>query len=166
MYGVSDALVATVYTREYQDVALLIRQLSIVALLFVIEQSYSHVLVAQGRPRDKVAGQALSVVLFAVALLPAFAWGGVAGVIGLLAIAGALRILWMVYQLFGFRIVELRYDLLAVGGYYLLGPLLNAFVGAYASRWYQVGASVAEGLLAMVIALAAYRRLQQVCEVA
>lgn len=166
MNAISDALVATVYTQEYQGVALLIRQLSIVFLLYIIEQSYSHVLVAQGRPRDKVAGQALSVCVFAAALVPVFQRADVAGVIGLLAVSAASRILWMTYKLFGARLAELRYDLLSVGGYFLLAPLMHAVVGAYDSRWYQVGASVGAGMLALMIALVAYRRLRQVCEVA
>jgi O-antigen/teichoic acid export membrane protein len=164
MYVVSDVMVAILYTLDYQGVALLIRQLSGVFLLSTIEQSYSHILTAHGRPRDKIVGQILSLVLFGVALLPAFYWANMVGIIGLLAMAAGVRILWIVYQLFGFKLAELRFDIIVVGACFLIAVLLHGVVGAYDNRWYQAPVSLAIMGVALVVALIIYRRLRSTCE--
>lgn len=164
MYAVSDVLVASLYTLDYQGVSLLLRQLSIVSLLYTIEQSYSHVLIAYGRPRDKIVGQVLSFALFGVALLPAYYWADVAGVIGLLAVVAGVRIMWISYQLFAFKLTELRFDIIFVVMYFPVAVLLHAIVGANDNRWYQVSAALAIGGVALIIALVAYRRLRSICE--
>lgn len=169
-YAVSDILVTTLYTAEYQGVALFIRQLSMVFLLYTIEQSYSHVLIAYGRPRDKIAGQVFSVVLFGVALLPVFYWGNVAGVVALLAITAGIRISWMAYQLFALKftslakLAELRFDIIVVIMYFPTAELLHMVISAYDNRWYQVSAALLSGSAALLAALFAYRRLRNICE--
>lgn len=169
IYAISDILVTTLYTVEYQGVSLFIRQLSVVFLLYTIEQSYSHILIAYGRPQDKIAGQGLSVVVFAGALLPAFYWANIAGVITLLAVTAGLRILWMAYKLFSTKIgklsefVELRFDIIVIVMYFPIAALLHTLVGAYANRWYQVSAALVSGVAALLIALVAYRRLRNIC---
>lgn len=169
IYAVSDILVTTLYTVEYQGVSLFIRQLSVVFLLYTIEQSYSHILIAYGRPQDKIAGQGLSVVVFAGALLPAFYWANIAGVITLLAVTAGLRILWMAHKLFSSKIgkfgkfVELRFDIIVIVMYFPIAALLHALVGAYTNRWYQVSAALMSGVAAVLIALVAYRRLRNIC---
>lgn len=164
VYAVSDVLVATLYTETYREVSVLMRQLAIVFLLYTIEQSYSHILIAEGRPRDKVGGQALSVALFAIGLLPAFDMAGLAGVVTLLAATSALRILWMAYQLFGLRAVELAFDVVVIGMYFALAHVMHAAVGAHASRWYQATIAFAVGASAILVAVIAYRRLRRLCE--
>lgn len=160
MYSVSDVLLSNLYTAEYQGVALLIRQLSVICLLLAIDQSYSHMLIAEGRPRDKIIGQVLSVAVFGVGLFPAFEYAGVAGVVALLAISAAVRIGWIAYQLFGFKLRELGIDGVVVGSFFVVAPALHAFVGAYDNRWYQVSAALAEGCMALLIALWGYRRFR------
>ncbi|MHB1140954.1 MAG: oligosaccharide flippase family protein [Sulfuricaulis sp.] len=166
MYVASDTLVGILYTMDYQDVSSLIRQLSIVFLLYTIEQSYSHVLIAYGRPRDKIVGQILSLVLFSAVLLPAFFWANVSGVIALLAVSAGVRILWMTYKLFAFKLTELRFDIIAVGVYFAIAPLLHSIISAYANRWHQAWASLATGGVALIVALVAYRRLRSICRAA
>jgi O-antigen/teichoic acid export membrane protein len=172
IYAVSDILVASLYTLEYQGVSIFIRQLSIVFLLYTIEQSYSHVLIAYGRPRDKITGQIVSVVLFGVALLPAFYWVDVAGVITLLAVTAGVRIMWMAYQLFVSEfgkineLAELRFDIIVIIMYFPIAALLHAIVGVYNNRWYQVSAALVAGAAALLITLIAYRRLRRICETA
>ena len=164
MYAVSDILVALLYTSEYQGISLFIRQLSIVFLLYTIEHSYSHVLVAQGRLKEKIIGQILSLILFAVALLPVFYWFGIVGVIALLAITSGMRTMWMAYKLFSSKLSELRFDVIIVGMYFPFAMFLHALVGAYNTRWYQGSTALVAGAVALVIALIAYRRLRRICE--
>ena len=164
VYAVSDVLIMTLYTETYREVSVLMRQLAIVFLLYTIEQSYSHMLIAEGRPRDKVGGQALSVALFAIGLLPAFNMAGLAGVVTLLAVTSALRILWMAYQLFGLRAVELAFDVVIISMYFVLAHVMHAAVGAHASRWYQATITLAVGASALLFAVVAYRRLRRLCE--
>lgn len=142
----------------------MMRQLAIVFLLYTIEQSYSHMLIADGRPRDKVGGQVLSVALFAIGLLPAFDMAGLAGVVTLLAVTSALRILWMAYQLFGLRAVELAFDVVVISMYFALAHVMHAAVGAHASPWYQATIAFAVGASALLVAMLAYRRLRRLCE--
>lgn len=164
MYAISDILIATLYSSEYQGISIFIRQLSIISLLYTIEQSYAHVLVAYGRPRDIIAGQVLSVILFGVALLPVFYWANIAGVVALLAVSSVIRILWTVYKLFSAKFGELRFDILIVGAFFPIAALLHTLVGAYESRWYQVPTALATGGVALIVALLAYRRLRSICE--
>ena len=164
IYGVSDILVTMLYTEAYRGVASLMRQLALVFLLYTIEQSYSHLLVAKGRPQDKIVGQSMSIVVFAVALLPVFDAMGLDGVIGLLAATAAVRILWMAYQLHGLRMIELALDMAGVGTFYALALSLHAAVGAYDNRWYQVVIACAAGAAALLVAMAGYQRLRRRCE--
>jgi O-antigen/teichoic acid export membrane protein len=164
IYAVSDILTSTLYTAEYQGVAPMIRQLAVVFLFYAVEQSYSHVLIAQGRPREKIAGQALSVAFFALALLPVFEWSGIEGVVGLLALTAVIRIVWIGYRLFGLRMAELQYDVLAAAAYYLLAPSLHFLVGALDNRWYQLSTALVEVLAAGAVTLLAYKYLRRVCE--
>jgi O-antigen/teichoic acid export membrane protein len=164
MYATSDIIVTTLYTLEYHDISLYIRQLSIVFLLYSIENSYSHVLIAHGRPREKVIGQLLSVILFGVALLPVFYWADISGVIALLAVSSGMRIIWMAYRLFTYKLAELWYDFLAVVIYFPIAMLLHYILGFYDNRWYQISAAFIAGMASLVIALVAYRRLRRICE--
>lgn len=164
MYAISDILIATLYSSEYQDISIFIRQLSIISLLYTIEQSYAHVLFAYGRPRDIIAGQVLSLILFGVALLPVFYWANIAGVVALLAVSSVIRILWTVYKLFSAKFSELRFDILIVGAFLPIAALLHTLVGAYESRWYQVPTALGTGGVALIVALLAYRRLRSICE--
>jgi len=164
MYALSDILVSILYPLEYQDISLFIRQLSIVFLLYTIEQSYSHVLVAHGRPKEKVIGQLMSVILFGVALLPAFYWANIAGVVVLLAVTSGVRILWMTYKLFNYKLSELWFDFIAVGAYFMIAILLYYIVAAYDNRWYQISASFSVCLATLVITLVCYQRLRSICE--
>ncbi|MEW6514346.1 MAG: oligosaccharide flippase family protein [Pseudomonadota bacterium] len=164
IYAVSDILVTMLYTEAYQGVALLMRQLSVVFLLYTIEQSYSHLLIAKGRPRDKILGQALSIAVFAIGLLPVFETMGLEGVIGLLAATAVVRIVWMAYQLSGFRAFELAFDMACVGMFYLIACSLHAAVGAFDSRWYQVVVASAMGASALLVAMAGYLHLRRTCE--
>ncbi len=166
IFAISDILIATLYSAEYQGISIFIRQLTIVSLLYTVEQSYAHVLVAYGRPRDIIAGQVLSVILFGVALLPVFYWANIAGVVALLAVSSVIRILWTVYKLFSAKFGELRFDILIVGAFFPIAALLHTLVGAYESRWYQVPTAFATGVVALIVALLAYRRLRSICETA
>jgi O-antigen/teichoic acid export membrane protein len=164
MYAISDILIGTLYSAEYQGISAFIRQLSIISLLYSIEQSYAHVLVAHGRPKDIIVGQVLSVILFGVALLPVFYWANIAGVVALLAVSSVIRVLWIAYKLFATRFSELRFDVLLVGAFFPIAMLLRALIGANDNRWYQMSAAFVAGLAALIIALVAYRRLRSICE--
>jgi O-antigen/teichoic acid export membrane protein len=164
MYAISDILIATLYSAEYQGISIYIRQISIVFLLYSIEQSYAHVLVAHGRPRDIVVGQVGSVILFAAALLPAFYWANIAGVVALLAVTSVIRILWTAYKLFAAKFSELWFDVLIVGAFFPVATVLHALIGAYENRWYQMSTALVAGVAALIIALVAYRRLRIICE--
>jgi O-antigen/teichoic acid export membrane protein len=164
MYAISDILIATLYSAEYQDISIFIRQLSIISLLYSIEQSYAHVLVAHGRPRDIIVGQVFSVIIFGVALLPVFYWANITGVIALLAASSVIRILWTAYKLFAAKFSELRFDILIVVAFFPIAMLLRALIGANNNRWYQMSAAFVAGLAALIIALVAYRRLRIICE--
>jgi O-antigen/teichoic acid export membrane protein len=164
MYAISDILIATLYSSEYQGISTYIRQLSIIFLLYSIEQSYAHVLVAYGRPRDIVIGQVGSVIVFAAALLPAFYWANIAGVVALLALTSVIRILWTAYKLFAAKFSELMFDILIVGAFFPVAVLLHTVVGAYESRWYQISTALITGGAALIIAWFAYRQLRSICE--
>ena len=164
MYAVSDILVAFLYKPEYQGVSLFIRQLSIVFLLYTIEHSYSHVLVAHGRLKDKIVGQALSLIVLAVALLPVYYWMDIAGVIALLAITSGVRIIWMAYKLFASKLAELRFDVIVIGLYFPIAAFLYALVEVSNIRWYKLFAAIAVGGMALLVTLIAYRRLRRICE--
>lgn len=164
IYAVSDILVTVLYTEAYWGVASLMRQLAVVLLLYTIEQSYSHLLIAKGRPRDKVIGQAVSIAIFAIGLLPVLETMGLEGVIGLLAATAVVRIVWMAYQLTGFRAVDLAFDMVCVGMFYLVAYSLHAAIGAYDSRWYQVVVALVVGASALLVAMAGYLHLRRTCE--
>ncbi len=160
MYSVSDVLASNLYSVEYHGVALLIRQLSIICLLLAIEQSYSHMLIAEGRPKDKILGQVFSVALFGVGVVPAFSYAGVAGLIALLAASASIRIIWIAYQLFGFKLRELGVDGIVVSLFFAISPGLHSVVGAMPNRWYQILTAMAVGCIVLLIALWAYRRFK------
>jgi O-antigen/teichoic acid export membrane protein len=164
MYAISDILITSLYPNEYHGISIYIRQLSVVFMLYTIEQSYAHVLVAYGRPRDIIVGQILSVILFGFALLPAFYWANIAGVVALLAVTSVMRILWIVYKLFNAKFREIRFDIIVVGAYFPVAALLHSIVEAYDNRWYQMSAAFAAGLAALIIAWVAYQRLRKICE--
>lgn len=164
VYAVSDILIRTLYTDAYHGVSALMRQLAVVFLLYSMDQSYSHLLIAAGRPRDKVIGQALSIALFAVGLLPVFHVAGLEGVVMLLAAAGGVRVVWTAYQLHGPQPWELVFDALVVGAFVLLSHGMYAAVEAYDSLWYQAAMAFAVGIAALLIAVLAYRDMRRQCE--
>jgi O-antigen/teichoic acid export membrane protein len=164
VYAISDILIRSLYTEAYQGVAALMRQLAVVFLLITIEQSYSHLLIAAGRPRDKVIGQAMSIGLFAAGLLPAFHAAGLEGVVMLLAAAAAMRAVWTAFQLHGLRVYELAFDGLVLGLFFLLAHGMYAAVGAYDNRWYQTSMAFAVGVSALLVSVLAYRRMRRQCE--
>ena len=163
MYAVSDILVSILYSEQYQGVSLMIRQFSIVFLLYSIEASYSIVLDAQGRPKEKIFGQVLSIILLSTALLPVFYWADIAGVIALLALASCVRIIWVVYKIFTYKLAVFGLDIVYVGAYFPIAMLMHFIVSINSNRLYQVSAALVLGCAALIITLLIYRRLRRIC---
>lgn len=163
IYAVADTLVEVIYAAEYQGVATLLRQLSFVVLLYTIDQSYSHFLIAQGRPKEKIGGQALSMLLFVLLIIPVFQWWDIEGVIALLAGCAVVRIVWMACQLFGIRMGELKYDILALGVFFITAPSLHQLNSMQSSWWYRIPVACAEGAVVLVLSLYCYRILKRMC---
>lgn len=161
MCAVADILVQLLYSKEYQGVAPLIRQLTAVYLLYTIEQSYSHILIAHGRPKDKVAGQAISLVLFAVLLLPMFNWAGILGVVWLLGIAAVVRIAWKVNQISESAFGEVKFDIGYFGIFAFFSTVLVAMNQKLPNLWVQGGVTFLELSLVLLIVWHAYRQLKR-----
>ncbi len=164
MYSVADALVKTIYKIEYHEVAHLIRLLSPVVFLYSVEQSYSHILIAQGRPREKIVGQAIGIALFGFGLIPAFTWMGLSGVVSLLGVSAIVQIVWLAYKLTGIYSKEVRFDALILGLFFLLAPLLYALNTAYSSFQYQVAMALLCGTSAVLAVFFVYRRVKRICD--
>ncbi|MEJ1356468.1 MAG: oligosaccharide flippase family protein [Candidatus Sedimenticola sp. (ex Thyasira tokunagai)] len=160
IYAISDLLIENLYTPEYGQVALFLQQLLGVFMLYSIEQSYSLILLAHGRPKDKIAGQVAGLILYGLALLPAFYWSGVTGVILLMGAVISLQIFWSAYKAFGFSLYVFGFDILMVALFFLVAQALHALVMMNAELWYQLLTSAVIAISGLFVMLTGYNRLK------
>lgn len=159
VYAISDILVQILYTDDYQAMAPLIRKLVIVLFLYTSEESISQILIAQGKPREKIFGQVLSVAIFLGFLIPAYQAFEVTGIILLLGVSSAIRILWMTYKLLGGIGMELKYDGVALASLLIFGHGLFLINGSSHHLTYQLIAVTIEAVVLSYFALVAYQKL-------
>jgi O-antigen/teichoic acid export membrane protein len=161
VYAASDLLVTTLYKPDYQLVAGFIRDLAFISFLYSVEDSYSHVLIARGKPREKLAGQLFSFALFAVLLLPVFSRFGIRGAIVLLGICAVVRIFWMAYKLFGTQLGELRFDVYQLVTIALVAEVIYFTNSSIASHGAQIGAVLFEGVIGLWLVHFSYMRIRK-----
>jgi O-antigen/teichoic acid export membrane protein len=162
VYAVSDLLIGFIYKRDYAGVSPLMRQLAFVALLYSIDQVYSHILIARGRPQDKIAGQMSSVAVFGALLLPAHAMAGIDGVIALLAISATVRIAWQLAKFGRSAWREAVVDLLSLLGAGVVGHLLFAFISSLETVAARLVTAIFLAMIVLGIATLVYRYVLQI----
>lgn len=161
IFAISDLLISLVYPHSYAGVAPLLRLLTGVALLAAVEQSYSDLLIAHSRPKDKLIGQGISLVIFLALLWPVFKIAGLDGFIYLLGATSALRCLWFAFKLRPYFKLDVLFDAICFVSYVAAGYALYQLNNVSRDQLYQLSMAFSQAVAAALLSFWLYRTVSK-----
>lgn len=121
----SETMMRVIYTEEYYFTGTIAVYLLIATWFSVCVNMYTQIIVALGRPRDKLVGQVFSAIILIIFIVPIFELYGVIGVALLVGVVWFIQYVFLAYSVSRYGYIGFRQEILLSILLLIIGFLLN-----------------------------------------